>query len=65
MAIYHLSTVHCMNISCVSCVHDMIRTHYFAHVVWRVGTRYVDVRLVFGRISGSCSEIDSPQQQGK
>ena len=26
------------------CVHDMSRTQYFAHVVWRVGTRYADVR---------------------
>ena len=24
----------------------MSRTHYFAHVVWRVGTRYAGVRLV-------------------
>ena len=36
-----------MNISCMSCVHDMIRAHYFAHVVWRVGTRFADVRFVF------------------
>ena len=39
--------VHCMNLSCMSCVHDMSGTHYFAQVVWRVGTRYADVRLVF------------------
>ena len=31
----------------VICVRDMIRTHYFAHVFWRVGTRNADVRLVF------------------
>ena len=36
-----------MNTSCMSCVCDMSRTHYFTHVVWRVGTRYADVRLVF------------------
>ena len=37
--------VHCMNISCMSCVHDMTQTHYFAHVVWRVGSRFADVRF--------------------
>ena len=38
--------VHCMNTSCMSCVYDMSRTHYFTLVVWRAGTRYADVRLV-------------------
>ena len=32
------------DISCMSCVHDMSRGHYFAHVVWLVGTRHADVR---------------------
>ena len=36
--------VHCMNISCMTCVHDMIQT-LFVHVVWRVGPRYADVRF--------------------
>ena len=31
--------VHCMNISCMSCVHEMIHTQYLAHVVGRVGPR--------------------------
>ena len=50
-----------MNIRCRSCVDVMIRTHYFEHVFWRVGTRYADVRLVFvefmvvvrGRLDGT------------
>ena len=57
--------VHCMNISCLSCVHDMSRTHYFAHVVRRVGTRCAGARLVFCGISGSCTETDSSQPTAK